>query len=98
LEAVAIVSIAAAVATILVLAGYLITLAIILRRVNSRLGTVIATLREVAAGTEPIEATVGALEVELRRVRGSLGRFAGAGETPRPSGAGPSGADGVIRS
>lgn len=92
MEAVAIVSIIAAVLTILVLAGYLITLALILRRVNARLGTVIATLREVGAGTEPIEATVDALEVELRRVRGSLGRFAGAGETR------PSGGDGVIRS
>ncbi|HEV2771537.1 MAG TPA: hypothetical protein VGV57_01700, partial [Thermoleophilaceae bacterium] len=62
MEAVAIVSIIAAVATIVVLAAYLITLAVLLARVNARLGTLITTLREVAAGTEPIEGTVQTLE------------------------------------
>ncbi len=94
MEAVAIVSIIAAVATIVVLAAYLITLAVLLARVNARLGTLITTLREVAAGTEPIEGTVQTLETQLRRVRAALGRFAPGGETPP----GPDGADRVIRS
>jgi hypothetical protein len=83
MQAVAIVSIAAAVATILVLAGYLIFLAVILRRVNARLRALTGTLGEVAAGTDPIGATVEAIEIQLRRVRAALGRFTG--DHPPPS-------------
>lgn len=75
MEAVAIVSIAAAGLTIAVLAGYLIALALILRRVNARLRAVTSAMREVAPKVEPLGATVETVYLELDRLRESLRRF-----------------------
>lgn len=58
--------------TVAVLAFYLIRIAIILNHVNFTLGTIVAGLRSIAQGGEPLERLVGEIYQHLEGSRAAL--------------------------
>ncbi len=59
-------------ATVAVLAFYLIRIAIILNHVNFTLGTIIAGLRAIAQGGEPLEGLIGDIYKHIEGSRQAL--------------------------
>ena len=72
MQLVAIVTLIGIALTVLVLAAYLITVALILKHVNFTLGTVIAGLRSIIPATEPLDEVVGEINKDLAGVRSAL--------------------------
>jgi len=74
----AVITIIGAALTVLVLAAYLISIVLVLWRVNARLRSVVVGLQVVNERTEPIGSIVGGINSDLSRVddalRGVLGR------------------------
>lgn len=58
--------------TVLVLAAYLIKIAVILHKVNFTLGTIIAGLRAIAVQTEPLGSVMNEINSDLANVQGAL--------------------------
>ena len=69
---VAIITIIGAGLTVLVLAAYLINVAVVLSRVNAKLGAVTAGLNLATARTEPVGAIVGEINSDLAGVDDAL--------------------------
>lgn len=72
MPAAAVFTIIVAVLTVLVLAAYLISIALVLRRINARLSAVTADLHLVTERTEPIGSIVGEINNDLARVGDAL--------------------------
>jgi hypothetical protein len=68
----AVITIIGALLTVLVLAAYLISVALVLWRVNARLRAVTAGLHLVTERTEPIGSIVGEINTDLARVDDAL--------------------------
>jgi hypothetical protein len=68
----AIITIIGALLTVLVLAAYLISIAIVLRRVDAKLHAITAGLHLVPEKTEPVGAIIGEINNELGRVDDAL--------------------------
>jgi hypothetical protein len=68
----AVITIIGAVLTVLALAAYLISIALVLWRVNARLRAVAAGLHLVTERTEPIGSIVGEINTDLARVDDAL--------------------------
>jgi hypothetical protein len=93
MDAVAVVTLVIVAVTVVVLAGYLITVAVLLRIVNARLATVISALEEVAERANAVGPAVTEIDRRLAGARVVLedGRTAepsaaatGAGESAGP--------------
>lgn len=70
----AVITIIGAALTVLVLAGYLISVALVLRRVNAALRSANANLRLVTEKTEPVGGIVGEINSDLAGVDDALRR------------------------
>ncbi|HEY6422531.1 MAG TPA: hypothetical protein VIY28_04630 [Pseudonocardiaceae bacterium] len=70
----AVITIIGAVLTVLVLAAYLISIALVLRRVDARLRAVTAGLQLVPQRTEPIGPIIGEINSDLSGVNDTLRR------------------------
>lgn len=70
----AIVTLVAVGLTVVVLAAYLITVAVILRLVNRRLTAVIASLRAISEKSEPLGPVMEEINAELDGLRSSFAR------------------------
>jgi len=68
----AIFTIIGAALTVLVLAAYLISIALVLRRIDSRLRAVTAGLHVVTEKTEPVGTIVGEINNDLAKVDDAL--------------------------
>ena len=67
-----IITIIGALLTVLVLAAYLISIAIVLRRVDAKLHAITAGLRSIPGKTEPIGSIVGEINNDLAGVDNAL--------------------------
>ncbi len=72
MPAAAVFTIICAVLTILVLAAYLISIALVLRRIDTKLRTVTAGLHVIPQKTEPIGSIIGEINNDLARVDDAL--------------------------
>jgi uncharacterized membrane protein affecting hemolysin expression len=70
----AVITIIGALLTVLVLAAYLISIALVLRRVDTKLHEVTASLPTVTQKTEPIGSIVGEINNDLAGVDNALRR------------------------
>jgi hypothetical protein len=68
----AVITIIGAALTVLVLAAYLISIALVLNRINTRLRAVTADLGLVTEKTEPVGAIVGEINKDLSGVDNAL--------------------------
>ena len=93
MEPVAVFTIVAVAVTVLVLAAYLIALALVLRRVGSRLETVVSALRAVSERTTAAGPLLEAIGAELDGGRAALERPPGGGSRGRPPRAERAGGD-----
>lgn len=66
--------------TVAALAFYLIRIAIILNHVNFTLGTIVAGLRSIAMGAEPLEPLIGEIYQHLEGSRQALDEVLGVEE------------------
>jgi len=67
-----VITIIAAILTVVVLAAYLIRVALMLQRVNGKLGAVIADVRTVGKQTEPLGSILGGINHDLTGVDKTL--------------------------
>jgi uncharacterized membrane protein affecting hemolysin expression len=77
MPAAGIITIIFALLTVLVLAAYLISIALVLRRVNAQLHAVTAGLPTVAQKTEPVGSIIDDINNDLAGVDGALRRVVG---------------------
>ena len=68
----AVITIVGAALTVLVLAAYLIGIALVLRRVDAKLHAVVASLHLIPERTEPIGSVVGQINDDLTGVNNAL--------------------------
>lgn len=74
MPAAGIITIIAALLTVVVLAAYLISIAVVLRRVDAKLHAVTAGLPIIAEKTEPVGAIIGGINNDLAGVDSALRR------------------------
>jgi H+/gluconate symporter-like permease len=72
MPAAAVITIIGALLTVVVLAAYLISIALVLRRVNAKLSAVTASLPVVAQKTEPVGSIIGDINNDLAGVDSAL--------------------------
>jgi uncharacterized membrane protein affecting hemolysin expression len=77
MPAAGIVTIILALLTVLVLAAYLISIAMVLRRVDGKLHAVTASLPTVTEKTEPVGSIIGGINNDLAGVDSALRRVLG---------------------
>lgn len=68
----AVITIIGALLTVVVLAAYLISIALVLRRVDAKLSAVTASLPVVAQKTEPVGSIIGEINKDLAGVDSTL--------------------------
>ena len=73
----AVITIIGAALTVLVLAAYLISIAMVLRRVDAKLHAVTASLLTVTDKTEPLGSIIGGINNDLAGVDSALRRVLG---------------------